>query len=121
MLLLATGLAGVVALPFIILMLPFLLWLAIPTAVFFAVGWALRLVAEHREQHRWMGPVRRGAGPRQGRGGRPRTAGLDGAVAAGLARRQGLGARHRRFSFAIMSQRAKRFSTYVAVASAGVL
>ena len=59
MLLLATGLAGVVALPFIILMLPFLLWLAIPTAVFFAVGWALKLLAEHREHHDWLAPLRR--------------------------------------------------------------
>ena len=59
MLLLSAGLASVVALPFIILMLPFVLWLAIPTAVFFAVGWALKALAEHREHHDWLAPLRR--------------------------------------------------------------
>ena len=59
MLLLATGLAGVVALPFIILMLPFVLWLAIPTAVFVAFGWVVRMLAEHREHHDWLAPLRR--------------------------------------------------------------
>jgi len=59
MLLLATGLAGVVAVPFLILMLPFLLWLAIPTAVFFAVGWAVKTLAHHRHHDDWMIPMRR--------------------------------------------------------------
>jgi len=46
MLILMAGLFGVVALPFVILMMPVLLWLALPTAVAFAVGYAVKLTNE---------------------------------------------------------------------------
>ena len=49
MLIFALGLLGVVALPFLILMLPMVLWLLAPTAVFFGVGYAIKAVKQHRQ------------------------------------------------------------------------
>ena len=58
MLIFAAGLLGVVLLPFLILMVPVLLWLGIPTAVFFGVGYALKAVKRHHE-HAVLLPVHR--------------------------------------------------------------
>jgi hypothetical protein len=48
MLILAAGLVGLVALPFLILMLPMLLWLLVPTVVFFGGAYALRVARRHQ-------------------------------------------------------------------------
>jgi hypothetical protein len=55
MLILLAGIFGVVALPFLILMAPLLLWFAVPTAVFFGVGYALRAI-NHMGGHHWTTP-----------------------------------------------------------------
>lgn len=57
MLIFAAGLLGVVLLPFLILMVPVLLWLGIPTAVFFGAGYALK--AAKRHQHPLLFPLQR--------------------------------------------------------------
>jgi hypothetical protein len=54
MLILLAGILGAVALPFVLLMAPVLLWFAIPAAVFFGVGYAVRAI-NHRE-HQWTTP-----------------------------------------------------------------
>ena len=47
MLIFAVALLGVVALPFLILLVPVLLWLLVPTAVVLGVGYAIKAV-RHR-------------------------------------------------------------------------
>jgi lipopolysaccharide export LptBFGC system permease protein LptF len=49
MLIFTAGLLGVVLLPFLVLMVPVLLWLGIPTAVFFGAGYALKLLKRHNQ------------------------------------------------------------------------
>jgi hypothetical protein len=56
MLILFAGLLGVVALPFILLLLPVAIWLAIPTAVFFA-GYVVKKSADSHGH--WLVPPHR--------------------------------------------------------------
>jgi len=58
MLIFAIGLLGVVALPFLILMVPVLLWLLLPTAVVFGAGYAIKSV-RRRNQDLFMPPLQR--------------------------------------------------------------
>ncbi|HET6149670.1 MAG TPA: hypothetical protein VFH68_19185 [Polyangia bacterium] len=58
MLIFAAGLLGVVALPFLILMVPVILWLALPTAVLFGAGFALKTL-QHRRHAPLLLPLRR--------------------------------------------------------------
>jgi hypothetical protein len=59
MLIFVAGLIGVVALPFLILMLPVMLWMAIPTAVMFGVGYALQIAKRRQQQHTLWLPLHR--------------------------------------------------------------
>ena len=58
MLILAAGLFGVVALPFLLLMVPVILWLAVPTAVLFGAGAALKAL-KHRRHPALLVPFHR--------------------------------------------------------------
>jgi ABC-type multidrug transport system permease subunit len=49
MLIFVAGLFGVVALPFLILLVPLILWLAVPTAVLFGAGLALKALTHRRQ------------------------------------------------------------------------
>lgn len=57
MLILVAGVFGVVALPFLILLVPVILWLAIPTAVVFGAGYVLK--SAKRRQHTVLFPLQR--------------------------------------------------------------
>jgi hypothetical protein len=48
MLILLAGLFGVVVLPFLVLFLPYILWLAVPSIVLFGVMAAVRAIRRHR-------------------------------------------------------------------------
>ena len=48
MLIFAAGMLGVVLLPFLILMIPVILWLGLPTVVLFGVGYALNALKQRR-------------------------------------------------------------------------
>jgi len=58
MLIFAAGMLGVVLLPFLILMIPVILWLGLPTVVLFGTGYALKAL-KHRRHAPLLLPLQR--------------------------------------------------------------